>query len=56
MKGVNHLSKTKNGIESVMKKYVEIEHTNIAKMYFNKIAIHHTFTMNPTNFPRIGKL
>jgi hypothetical protein len=31
-----------------MKKYVEIERTDIAKMYFNEIAIHHTFTMNPT--------
>jgi hypothetical protein len=48
MKGVNHLSKTKNGIELAMKKYVKIEHTNIVKMYFNEIAIHHTFTMNPT--------
>ncbi len=48
MKRVNHLSKTKNGIEPAIKKYVKIEHTNIVKMYFNEIAIHHTFTMNPT--------
>jgi len=43
MKRVNHLNKTKNGTESTMKKYVEIEHTNIARMYFTEIAIHRTF-------------
>jgi endonuclease IV len=45
---VNHLSKTKNGTKSTMKKHVKIEHTNIARMYFKEIVIHHTFTMNPT--------